>query len=845
MLFQKIDFFSPQIGLYYNNRKRHSSFFGGLLSLIFILNFLGILIQYSVFNTLPNKYSLNIYRNYESNINSEFFNENTLGFFHFFYLYNNNNIDNEELIKYKNIKNGAIHIYMINLLNAYDYNSSNLQNYDHWVYDSCNGYSLEEDEKYDYSFSFCIHYYYNSVHKKYYSINDKSNFKWPYFKESFSISENSFFSTFVEKCSNNSIINNILGKCYSEEKINTFLEVFNSIFISFIDNKIQISEEKNPIKKYSHQIHNDLKNNENYYSFHEMEFMRFNYEDNGVFYKKDKINSFLLEEDKILKIYNNNNGNKILGAYSFKYKKYYYEFRQQKHKFFTIFRLIFSNIISVYFIFYTLNLFFNEMIQTNNFISFINDNNGTIIQKRINYDKNKIFSIKSNLNSNESNENNLQFSSLRSSYFGNVKTNNNMSGIFNKDNNSKFNKKSEIIDFGEKEENNFSKKSENIVFINNGTFMDANLNNKNKLNLNFNIFEKTKSLQLDHKNNELYDLEQNDKIISYRKNKKGKETNIYDNYIKNRNTKNKNSENISIRNNDIIDNDSKQKIMNNSSISLLKDNYNQKNLNIYGSNQVFHKKELLPLNDNKNYSIYFPYKPFSNSNIKTLYKNKNNKITNDLNNSNIKNKKYSVFNKYNSKNFVFDKEKTKLNMSSIKPNNKSNEKNKIHNKTNLEIFNNNKRKRSLSEGFTDENNSHISFPKKLRENYKKNSQLVKLYSTKINKEKTRQDNEVYFKKKKADTKNSLNVFYKQKYRTKRSLNFEKDGMLTTETFLNYLCLCGTSKNNGVRRMRDFRKRLLSEEYIYIIHLNLLALKKKFGCKTMLDLKSLMEELYYD
>ena len=478
------------------------------------------------------------------------------------------------------------------------------------------------------------------------------------------------------------------------------------------------------------------------------------------------------------------------------------------------------------------------MIQTSNFISFINDNNDSLVQKRINYDKNKIISIKSNLNSNESNENNIQFNSLHSSYLGNIKTNNNLSSNFYRDNNSKFNKKSEIIYLGEKEENHFSKKSENNVFINNGTFMDANLNNKNKLNLNFN-------LQIDQKNNYLSDLEQNNnKFYSYRKNKKEKETFNENNYnnIKSRNTKNKTSENNSIRNGNIIDNDSKQKIMNNSSLSLLKDNNYSKNLNTYSSNKIFQKKELLPLNNDKKHSIYSPYNPFSNNDtiFKAVYKNKNNKSTNDLINSNINNKK-SISNKYNLKNYIFDREKIKLNTSLIRPNNKSHEKNKNYNKTNYEIFNQNKRKKTVSEDFIDDNNSQISLPKKLKENYKKN----KFLGNKINKEKIRQDYDGYLKKKKNDTQNSLNMLYTSKNRTKGSFDFEKDGMLATETFINYLCLCGINKNNGIRKMCNFRKRLLSEEYLYIIHLNLLVFKKKFGCKTMLDLKSLIEELYYD
>ena len=832
MFFKKIDLVSPQISLYFNNKKRHSSFIGGFFSLIFILNFLGILIQYSAFNTLPNKHSLNIYRNFDENINAEFFNENNFGIFHFFYLYNkNNNINNDELIKYKNLKNGIIHIYMLNSLNIYDFNSTNFQNYDHWVYDSCNNYALEEDLKYDYSFSFCIHYYYNSIHKTYYSINDKTNFKWPFAKESNNISGNSYFTIFVEKCSNNSLINNIYGKCYSEEKINDFLLKFDSIFISFVDNKLNTSNEKNTVKKYSHKIHNHLKNNEKYFNFHDIEFSRFNYEENGVFYKKLKINSFMLEDHKISRIYNGN-GNNILTAYSFSFKKYYNEFRKLEHKFFTIFRLISSNVVFVYIIFYVINLFFNEITQTRNFISYINNNNA-FVQRNINYDRSKIFSTKSILNSNESNENNIN--SLQSSYFGNVKSNNNMSNnffnSFNKDIISKFNKKPEMTDYPrEKEENNYSKKSENIVFINNGTFMDTtNLNSKNKFNLNFNIFEKTKSMKLFQEKSDLNDLKYNNKIYSHRNSKKESYINIFNHNIMSKKVNNKTKENNSIRNDFMSDNDSKQKIMNNSSISLLKIMNSKRNFQSNNSNNLFEKNELSPINKkDKKISINSPYNLFTNH-IKNLYKNNNKGSANNLINSNI-DINYPESPKHSIKNVRFDREKNKFSFSFIKNNgnNKGQEKNKSENK----------RKKSLLNEIIDKTNNQISLHKKSKEKHKT--------SILLNKEKKKQVNEENIKKKKFDINYSPNnSFYNPRKINKNTFNIEKDSILTTKILLNYLCLCKKDKNNGIRIMSDFRKRLLSEEYLYIVHLSLLIFKKNLESKSNLEKNNLMEELYHD
>ena len=46
-------------------------------------------------------------------------------------------------------------------------------------------------------------------------------------------------------------------------------------------------------------------------------------------------------------------------------------------------------------------------------------------------------------------------------------------------------------------------------------------------------------------------------------------------------------------------------------------------------------------------------------------------------------------------------------------------------------------------------------------------------------------------------------------------------------------------------MNDFRKKLLSEEYLYILHIYMFIFKQKYGCKSNLEQIYLLEDLYND
>ena len=78
MFLKNCDFLSPNITLYYYNKKRHSSVIGGLLSLIMIILYIYLFIHYTFFKIYASDSSLLIYRNYDKKIYINFNDSNHL-----------------------------------------------------------------------------------------------------------------------------------------------------------------------------------------------------------------------------------------------------------------------------------------------------------------------------------------------------------------------------------------------------------------------------------------------------------------------------------------------------------------------------------------------------------------------------------------------------------------------------------------------------------------------------------------------------------------------------------------------------------------------------------------------
>ena len=898
MFFNSFDILSPNITLYYKDKKRHLSPLGGLFTLIIFFFIIYIILKFTLLKANPNKTSLIIYRNFEIDESNNYFNES--GLFHFIWIYNGENKNNNEM-QLNDLKKGIIRIYMTYAYDKYEYNSSNLKDNDHWVYDTCHNYVNEEDLKYDYSFSSCIKYYYNSLDKKYYSIHDKENFKWPYKKENITESKNKdFFSTFIEKCSNNSILNDILGECFPEEKIEKYLSHFNNILISFINNKIQMNNEENIIKTYSHKIYDTIINNGKYVYIHELKFLLFNYEEQkSIMSTKIKSNSFMLDEERTSKICINEN-NKLLLVYTFHFKKYINEFRKQDISFLEVIHSIGGTIAIIYYLFYFINYFLNERIEVRNFQKFLIDTGDNIIYRHINYEKNTTYSLKSNNNmTNISNDGNEKISIFKST-FGNLPKND-ISNKYISNNNSKINEiniNKEKKNFDEKDN---LKKANNIIVINNGTFMkDTTLNNNKKSNSNLNniSFEKIQSLKEVKKLNEFNIIEGYNKSYTYKKgkiqnqekdlpsfgnnNNSNSNANNFSFYSRNQNNDLKNSEK-----NENIEVGSKQKVLDTSSIPLLNVINNKiKNLNMNNSNNsIVPRKEIPSINIDKNSEILSPknrthkklrYRPrekFSQKDFK-YYKNlyeenlkqslsrinyKNSLAKEKCNNTGAQSPIDYMKRRRKSHQTINRLRKTDDNDSDKHDKHKYN-KNKVKRKTgvfqipeekgnerHLSLFSKNSNIKNYgveNRGyhlFSYDNNSQINISKNLFEHYKRIEPLHKFISKKYDKEMASQESESRSKNQKKDLmsilkyENSINKFSKMIQNNNWSMSI----------FWKYLCLCRGKHINGVNILNKFRHKLLSEEYLYILHLNMFIFKQKFGCKSSLDKNNLLEELYKD
>ena len=72
----------------------------------------------------------------------------------------------------------------------------------------------------------------------------------------------------------------------------------------------------------------------------------------------------------------------------------------------------------------------------------------------------------------------------------------------------------------------------------------------------------------------------------------------------------------------------------------------------------------------------------------------------------------------------------------------------------------------------------------------------------------------------------------------------QDDQLSVQKICNYICLC-KKRSNNIYFLNNFRQKLLSEEYLYILHINMFIFKQRYGCKSYLEQLYLLDELYND
>ena len=263
MNISSLDFISPKITLKYNGRNSHVSRIGGFLSICLSIIFC-ILVFYCFWNLFEPKFYSSFLYEESPNDNKLYQNINYSGINHFLQIYSHSNngwlgeIDEKDIIIYAIKENN--NLYRNNYLDL------DLSNIEHWLYDKCDKINnidvnlFDEISKYikNYTSSICIRFYFNPNDKKYYEIGN-DGYVEPYLETS-KLNEKKYpFKIIIEKCHNNSYINNNMGHiCNSEIEINKYFDIYDEIFIYYLYNLVMPMSINNQFKKNIYSISSKL-----------------------------------------------------------------------------------------------------------------------------------------------------------------------------------------------------------------------------------------------------------------------------------------------------------------------------------------------------------------------------------------------------------------------------------------------------------------------------------------------------------------------------------------------------------------------------------------------------------
>jgi len=408
MFFEKFDFLSPKITLFYKYKKRHSSPIGGILTALMILICIFFILRFLInlfFHSTP---SVIFFRKYEKNIKKYPLDSSSIP--HLIWISSNNN--NNKIMNTKTIR-----VILLAEENNYPANTSNLKNYEHWVYDSCtendfNNYEYYQnlifDDDYiynsnkykDISNAICIRYYFNKTEQTYYSSNNES-FKYPYLENGISNRNNTVLSTFVEKCTNDSITNSILDGCESEENIQKYLKENNLAYLQILDHQVDLTNLNTPIKSYFMGISSFLLHN-NGYEVNTINLSPLLIRSNQNFINDDYIDKNAIIIDNTQSTIISGDG-KILLKYLFCMQNYKQIYERKYIDLFDAFSSIGGIVQFFYYVFYIINYFYNDFIlilNTQNL--FLNDPKNKKLSKLIPFNKHPNGLDSKNLNKNNS-----------------------------------------------------------------------------------------------------------------------------------------------------------------------------------------------------------------------------------------------------------------------------------------------------------------------------------------------------------------------------------------------------------------------------------------------------------
>ncbi len=267
-MINNIDFLSPPITLFHLEKRTHTSKMGACLVILLLI----ICLAYTIFLIynliIHQKMTYIFYKKFEYEAGYYVFNSSSI--FNFIQIYSSESGGYFDEFDSRYIRAFTTFAH-------YNLTYNNLYLYDHWVFDICRHNIDDKDLEpslieniENFTNSVCIRHYYNSLEKKYYSIED-IRFKSPYLEHGISNMKNIYLTTIIQKCSNDSIITELFGKCPPQEEIDNYFNKYSSIYFYFSDNQIDPTNFENPKSKYLQVVNTKLGTTqslmENYISF--------------------------------------------------------------------------------------------------------------------------------------------------------------------------------------------------------------------------------------------------------------------------------------------------------------------------------------------------------------------------------------------------------------------------------------------------------------------------------------------------------------------------------------------------------------------------------------------------
>ena len=559
-MINKIDFLSPPITLFHLERRTHTSKFGACLVILLVLIFITYTI-YTLLNLINHKNITYIFHK-KFDIEAGYYSFNSSSAFHFIQIFSPD-------------KGGYFGKYDTKYIRAFmtyayaNISYGNLDLYDHWVFDNCRKniddkdlepYLLENIE--NFTNGVCIRYYYNSTERKYYSLEDKS-FQWPYLQHGISQKNNIYLTTIIQKCSNDSIINEILGQCLSQKEIDEYLMKYFAIYLYFKDTQVDPTNYTMPIQKYLQVITTSIGNQKTYAeSFIYFSPLRIKTEMSSIFGTIHEFSSFYFD-------FSRNGAANNEGEKYFTISKYYHIiqnnvqiYERRYNSLMDIFSEIGGVVQFIFYLFYWINYAYNKFIiayDTYSLFFSMKDEHSKIEENHFSSSKNEInikgndntiFNIKNNIIKISNNKTKKIYSkfkpkNINSNKYNNLITDNNLDksgnnegGIILKQqikSSNNINNRNNIVCLKSINYNNnldlikmIKPNNENNKYYLNQHNDSSNIIMKDNNNLNFNSYKKINTYNMPNKINY--------KLINIDKEKKvGKSKTLYvsnKNYIR-------------------------------------------------------------------------------------------------------------------------------------------------------------------------------------------------------------------------------------------------------------------------------------------------------------------------